>query len=60
MIDKIYRKNENEVYIVFDNRLPMRVITDNGTAMKLLLSVMDERTQEVKVNKVEIKKYEAA
>jgi hypothetical protein len=45
MIDKIYYKNENEITIIFTDRAPLKVVTDNGTAMELLLSVFDDKAE---------------
>lgn len=50
MIDKIYKKNENEVYIIFDNeKLPFKIETDDYTAVELVFYMLDDLTDEVPI-----------
>ncbi|GAC1501543.1 MAG: hypothetical protein NVS1B10_05790 [Candidatus Saccharimonadales bacterium] len=42
MLDKILRVNANLVILYYVNRAPLRVTSDNGTALELALAVLDD------------------
>lgn len=43
MIDKIIKINDNEITVVFDNKPPLTVYSDNGSALHLIEYLLSPR-----------------